>query len=68
MSTATETTIEQRLAALETAVAEIRQQLAVLVKPNGLSQVVGITEDYPEFGEVIALGRAFPESRPPPGR
>ena len=59
MSTATELTIEQRLTALETAFAELRQQLEPASQSDGLKQIRGIMKDNPAFEEFVALGRAI---------
>ena len=69
MATATEPTIEQRLLALEAAVAELRRQ-----PPPGpasalgwFERVSGIMKDQPGFQEMVAYGRAFREAEGPPG-
>ncbi len=60
MSIATETSLEQRLAAAEVAIAEIRKQLPPpTTKLGWLERVIGSQADEPAFDEVIALGRAF---------
>jgi hypothetical protein len=53
-----ELTIEQRLRALETEVAQLKQCLDKLVAPkkNWLEKISGSMEKYPEFGEVLRLG------------
>ena len=61
-------TIEQRLAALETAVREIRQYL--LLRPrtpdtNWLEKVIGSMKDEPAFLEVVEYGRAFRQADRP---
>ena len=58
MSTATEPTIEQRLAALEEAVAELRQQRAESSTVSRPELVGGITKDEPASPGVNALGEA----------
>ncbi len=53
-------TIEDRLTAVEAAVAEIRSQLLIQpAAPDWLEQVIGSFEDEPAFDEVIAYGRAI---------
>ena len=55
-----ELTTEQRLAALEAAVAEIRVQLTVTPPaPSWLDQISGIMGDDPAFEQMIAYGREF---------
>ena len=53
-------TVEQRLAALEQAVAQIQQQI-VSQPPSGnwLERVIGSFKDEPAFDEVLEYGRAF---------
>jgi hypothetical protein len=58
-----ETPIEQRLAAVETAVNEIQRRLDRLSpSPNWLDQVIGSLKDEPAFEEVIAYGKAIREA------
>lgn len=53
-------TIEERLAAVEAAVAELRdQRLVQPAAPDWLEQVVGSFQDEPAFEEVLAYGRAI---------
>jgi hypothetical protein len=53
-------TIEDRLTAVETAVAEIRGHLLIQPPdPYWLEQVIGSFKDEPAFDEVLAYGRAF---------
>jgi hypothetical protein len=53
-------TTEERLAALEAAVAELRDQPVIKsVAPDWLEQVVGSFQDEPAFEEVLAYGRAI---------
>ena len=66
MSVAAEASIEQRLAAAEAAIAEIRQQLAPpAAGPDWLRKVSGIMKDKPGFQEMVAYGRAFREEHCP---
>lgn len=63
----TQTQLEERLLAVETAVKEIQRRLATLPPtPNWLDEIIGSFKDEPAFEEVIALGRAFRESQPYP--
>ena len=54
-----ETPIEARLAALEAAVRELRQQVALRPRADWLEQLIGSQRDEPAFDKVIALGREF---------
>jgi hypothetical protein len=57
---ATETTIEGRLEAVEGAIEELRRKIEPrAINPNWLEQITGILRDFPEFEEVIRLGREF---------
>jgi len=63
----TQTELEARLLAVETALKEIQHRLASLPPaPNWLDAIIGSFKDEPAFDEVIALGRAFRESEPYP--
>ncbi len=60
------TPIEERLSAVEAAVAEIRQRLSEPRPDAGwLAQVIGSFKDEPAFEEVLAHGRAFREADRP---
>ncbi len=53
-------TIEERLAAVEEAIAEIRDQRVIQAPaPDWLEQVVGSFQDEPAFEEVLAYARAI---------
>jgi hypothetical protein len=55
-----ENSIEQRLRAVEVAVAELQRQLATVApSPNWLEQVTGSFKDEPAFNEVPQYGRAM---------
>lgn len=54
----TETPIEERLSAVEAAVAELRRRMPAS-SPNWLYHVVGSLKDEPAFDEVLSYGRAF---------
>jgi hypothetical protein len=52
--------IEERLAAVEAAVAELRRHILVQPPaPDWLEQVIGSFRDEPAFEEVLAYGRAI---------
>ena len=64
----TETLIEQRLAAIEAAVAELQQRLPPpQPASNWLEQVIGSFKDEPAFAEVLAYGGMFREADRPAG-
>ena len=53
-------TIEERLAAVEAAVAELRDHRVVQPPaPDWLEQVIGSFQNEPAFEEVLAYGRAI---------
>ena len=63
----TQTELEERLLAVETALQEMQSRLATLApSPHWLDEIIGSFKDEPAFEEVIALGRAFRESQPYP--
>jgi hypothetical protein len=63
----TQERLEERLAAVETAVSEIQRRLATLPPaPDWLEQIIGSCKDEPAFEEVIALGRALRMAEPFP--
>jgi hypothetical protein len=63
----TQTELEERLLAVETALQEIQRRLATLLPaPHWLDAMSGAFKDDPAFEEVIALGRAFREAQPYP--
>ncbi len=63
-----DSTIVERLAALEAAVAELqRNQLVQRPAPDWLEQIIGSFKDEPTFEEVLAYGRAFRKGEPLPG-
>ena len=63
----TQTELEERLLAVETALQEMQRRLATLQPPpNWLDEIIGSFKDEPAFEEVIAWGRAFRESQPYP--
>jgi len=57
---------EERLATLEAEVAQIKDQLQLGAEPwNWLDRVVGSMTRYPDFREVLRLGREFREADRP---
>ena len=53
-----DTSIEERLKALEAAVAELKQQ-NIQPEPNWIEQITGSFKDDTIFDEVLAYGREF---------
>jgi hypothetical protein len=51
--------LEERLAAVETAIAELQEQVVAPQPMNWLQQVTGSFKDEPAFEEVLAYGRAI---------
>jgi hypothetical protein len=51
--------LEERLAAVEAVVAELRQQIVAPQPTNWLEQITGSFKDEPAFEEVLACGRAI---------
>jgi hypothetical protein len=61
----TNTTVEERLADLESQVAELRRKVEKRVPARDwLNRMMGAFRKYPEFGEVIEYGRQIRESEP----
>ena len=61
-------TVEERLSALELAVQDVKLQLATSRKPRAwLNEVAGSHQVWPEFEEVLRLGREFRRSVTDPG-
>jgi hypothetical protein len=56
---ATNTSLEERLAALEAKLAQLQKQVATPQPTNWLQQITGSFKDEPAFEDVIAYGRAF---------
>jgi hypothetical protein len=56
--------VEERLAALEAAVIELRQQQAAPEQPqtNWLAQITGSFKDDPVFDQILQYGEAFRRS------
>jgi hypothetical protein len=63
-----EAPIEQRLSAVEAAVADLQRRLPLSPSaPIWLEQVIGSFKDEPAFAEVLAYGREFRAASRPPG-
>ncbi|MBD2596859.1 hypothetical protein H6G74_21355 [Nostoc spongiaeforme FACHB-130] len=56
---AANTSLEERLAVIEAAIAELQKQIAVPQPTNWLQQITGSFKDEPAFEEVLAYGRAI---------
>ncbi|MGG6268355.1 hypothetical protein ACQ4M3_19840 [Leptolyngbya sp. AN03gr2] len=51
--------LEERLALVEAAIAELQKQVSTSSSPNWLQQITGSFKDEPAFEEVLAYGRAI---------
>ena len=49
--------LEERLAAVESAISQLQQQVATPQPTNWLQQITGSFKDEPAFEEVLAYGR-----------
>ena len=49
--------LEERLAAVESAISQLQQQVATPQPTNWLQQITGSFKDEPVFEEVLAYGR-----------
>jgi hypothetical protein len=56
---ATNTSLEERLAAVEAAISQLQQQTATSQPPNWLQQITGSFKNEPAFEELLAYGRAI---------
>ncbi|CAD5945837.1 hypothetical protein [Planktothrix agardhii] len=56
---ATNTSLEERIAAVEAAITELQKQVANPQSTNWLQQITGSFKDEPAFEEVLALGQAI---------
>ncbi|HBB31961.1 MAG TPA: hypothetical protein DDZ80_28975 [Cyanobacteria bacterium UBA8803] len=56
---ATNTSLEERMAAVEAAIAELQKQVANPQPINWLQQITGSFKDEPAFEEILAYGRAI---------
>ena len=59
------TSLEERLAAVEAAIAELQKQIGVSQQANWLQQITGSFKDEPAFEEVLAYGRAIRQENEP---
>jgi hypothetical protein len=67
VSMASEESIEQRLAAVERAVADLQRRIASRpAVPNWLERFTGAFKDESAFAEVVAYGRAIRAADRPP--
>ncbi len=55
----TNTSLEERLAAVEAAIAQLQKQIEVSPQTNWLQQITGSFKDEPAFDEVLAYGQAI---------
>lgn len=53
------TSLEERIAAVEAAITELQKQVANPQPRNWLEQITGSFKDEPAFEELLALGRAI---------
>jgi hypothetical protein len=56
---ATNISLEERLAAVEAAIAELQEQVTISQPTNWLQQITGSFKDEPAFEEVLTYGRAI---------
>ena len=56
---ATNTSLEERIAAVEAAIIELQKQIANPEPTNWLEQITGSFKDEPAFEEVLAYGKAI---------
>ncbi len=56
---ASNTSLEERLAAVEAAIAELQKQVLAPQPTNWLQQITGSFKDEPAFEDVLAYGRAI---------
>lgn len=75
MATAKLALLESRLEALEAQVQQLKEQKATVSPSSGapaedwVDKMYGLFADYPDFDQVVALGRKYRESlRPKPTR
>jgi len=55
----THTSLEERLAAVEAAIAQLQQRVATPQQANWLQYITGSFKDEPAFEDVLAYGRAI---------
>ncbi|MEL7358827.1 MAG: hypothetical protein AAFN40_19990 [Cyanobacteria bacterium J06560_6] len=51
--------LEERLAAVEAAIAQLQKQMSTAQQVDWLQQVTGSFEDEPAFDEVLSYGKAI---------
>ncbi|RAM48682.1 MAG: hypothetical protein C6Y22_26430 [Hapalosiphonaceae cyanobacterium JJU2] len=56
---ATNTSLEERLAAVESAIAQLQKQVSTPQTANWLQQITGSFKDEPAFEEILAYGTAI---------
>lgn len=56
---ATNISLEERLAAVESAIAQLQKQISTPQTTNWLQQITGSFKDEPAFEEVLAYGKAI---------
>jgi len=62
---ASNTSLEERLAAVEAAIAELQKQVVVSQPTNWLQQITGSFKDEPAFEEVLAYGQSIRQGDEP---
>lgn len=55
----TNTSLEERITVVETAIAELQKQIANPPSTNWVQQITGSFKDEPAFEEVLAYGRSI---------
>ena len=53
------TSLEERLAAVEAAIAQLQNQIVASQPTNWLQQIIGSFNDEPAFEDLLAYGRAI---------
>ncbi|AKG20356.1 hypothetical protein [Calothrix sp. 336/3] len=56
---ATNISLEERLAAVESAIAQLQKQISTPQTTNWLQKITGSFKDEPAFEEVLAYGKAI---------
>jgi hypothetical protein len=56
---ATNTSLEERLAAVESAIVQLQKQVSTPQPTNWLQQITGSFKDEPAFEEILTYGRAI---------
>ncbi|MGF1675087.1 MAG: hypothetical protein ACFCUV_15585 [Rivularia sp. (in: cyanobacteria)] len=56
---ATNTSLEERLAAVESAIVQLQKQVSTPQQTNWLQQITGSFKDEPAFEEILAYGKAI---------